>query len=120
MISNYILAEMKVALHIVVVILIIHDLKLYNVSIFNMCSICCCSSDKQCPILMDFLRSGIHFASVDITNDKIKMRRTWGLEIPSACHIDLQRIFRLDRDKTGMADMAVAVIEEDDYADMKT
>ena len=30
MISNYILTEMKVALHIVVVILIIHDLKLYN------------------------------------------------------------------------------------------
>jgi hypothetical protein len=69
---------------------------------------------------MDFLRSGIHFASVDITNDKIKMRRTWGLEIPSACHIDLQRIFKLENDKTGMADMAVAVIEEDDYAEMKT
>ena len=70
---------------------------------------------------MEFLlRSGIHFASVDITNDKIKMRRTWGIEIPAACHIDLQRIFKLENDKTGMADMAVAVIEEDDYAEMKT
>ena len=84
-----------------------------------MCSICCCSSDKQCPILMDFLRSGIHFASVDITNDKIKMRRTWGIQIPSTCHIDLQDLFRLDHVKTGMADMAVALID-DAYADMKT
>ena len=69
---------------------------------------------------MDFLRSGIHFASVDITNDKIKMRRTWDLEIPAACHIDLHALFRLNHDKTGMADMAVAVIDEDEYADMKT
>ena len=69
---------------------------------------------------MEFLlRSGIHFASVDITNDKIKMRRTWGIEIPAACHIDLQDKFRLQHDKTGMADMAAAVIDEE-YADMKT
>jgi DNA polymerase elongation subunit (family B) len=69
---------------------------------------------------MEFLlRSGIHFASVDITNDKIKMRRTWGIEIPAACHIDLQGKFRLEHDKTSMANMAAAVIDEE-YADMKT
>ena len=69
---------------------------------------------------MDFLRSGIHFASVDITNDKIKMKRTWpGLEIPSACHIDLQAIFRLEHSKTGMAAVASAVIDEDAYKNMK-
>ena len=68
---------------------------------------------------MEFLRSGIHFISVDITNDKIKMRRTWGIEIPAACHIDLQGKFRLEHDKTSMANMAAAVIDEE-YAGMKT
>ena len=68
---------------------------------------------------MEFLRSGIHFVSVDITNDKIKMRRTWGIEIPAACHIDLQGKFRLEHDKTSMANMAAAVIDEE-YAGMKT
>uniref|UniRef100_A0A8I6XUJ1 3'-5' exonuclease domain-containing protein n=1 Tax=Hordeum vulgare subsp. vulgare TaxID=112509 RepID=A0A8I6XUJ1_HORVV len=52
------------------------------------------SSDKHCPELMDFLRSGITFATVDITNDKLKMR-------------------------TSMAHMAVALIDEE-YSDMKT
>ena len=108
-ISNYILLSLQI---------ILLDLKLYVGSIFNMCFICC-RSDKQCPILMDFLRSGIHCASVDITNDRIKMRRTWCLEIPSACHIDLQAIFRLDHAKTRMADMASAVIDEDTYKNMK-
>ena len=68
---------------------------------------------------MDFLRSGIRFASVDITNDNIKMRRTWGIEIPAACRIDLQGKFRLEHDKTSMANMAFALIDEE-YADMKT
>jgi hypothetical protein len=68
---------------------------------------------------MEFLRSGIYFASVDITNDKIKMRRTWGIEIPAECHIDLQGRFRLEHDKTSMADMAAALIDEH-YAHMKT
>lgn len=68
---------------------------------------------------MDFLRSGINFASVDLTNDKIKMKHIWGLEIPSACHIDLQAIFRLEHLKTGMAAMASAVIDEHAYKDMK-
>uniref|UniRef100_A0A8I6YB11 3'-5' exonuclease domain-containing protein n=1 Tax=Hordeum vulgare subsp. vulgare TaxID=112509 RepID=A0A8I6YB11_HORVV len=52
------------------------------------------SSDKHCPELMDFLRSGITFATVDITNDKLKMR-------------------------TSMAHMAVALIDEE-YGDIKT
>ena len=68
---------------------------------------------------MEFLRSGIYFASVDITNDKIKMRCTWGIEIPAECHIDLQGRFRLEHDKTSMADMAAALIDEH-YTDMKT
>jgi len=68
---------------------------------------------------MEFLCSrGIYFASVDISNDKIKMSRTWGIEIPAECHIDLQSKFRLEYDKTSMADMAAALIDED-YADMK-
>ena len=68
---------------------------------------------------MDFLCSGIHFASVDITNDKIKMKCTWGFEISSVCHIDLQAIFRLEHLKTGMAATASAVLDEDAYKDMK-
>ena len=68
---------------------------------------------------MDFLRSGIRFASVDIRNDKIKMRKTRDIEIPAACHIDLQDIFKLEHDRTSMASMAVALIDEQ-YADMKT
>ena len=47
------------------------------------------------------------------------MRRTWGIEIPAACHIDIQRIFKLKHDKTSMADMAFTLIDEE-YADMKT
>ncbi|KAE8767790.1 hypothetical protein D1007_60810 [Hordeum vulgare] len=54
------------------------------------------SSDKKCPKLMDFLRSGIRFTSVDITNDMTNMRRNFGIEIPAACHIDLQGLFQLD------------------------
>ena len=68
---------------------------------------------------MDFLRSGIRFASVDIRNDKIKMKKTWDIEIPAACHIDLQDIFKLEHDRTSMASMAVALIDEE-YADMKS
>ena len=68
---------------------------------------------------MNFLRSGIRFASVDIRNDKIKMRKTWDIEISVACHIDLQDIFKLEHDRTSMARMAVALIDEQ-YADMKT
>ena len=67
---------------------------------------------------MDFPRSGISFASVDIKNDKIKMKKTWDIEIPAACHIDLQDIFKLEHDRTSMASMAVALIDEQ-YADMK-
>ena len=67
---------------------------------------------------MEFVRSGIYFASVDITNDKIKMRSTWGIEIPADRHIDLQGRFKLEHDKTSMADMAAALIDEE-YAGMK-
>jgi hypothetical protein len=67
---------------------------------------------------MEFLCSGIYFANVDITNDKIKMRRTWGIEILAECHIDLQGRFRLEYDKTSMANMAALLIDEE-YADMK-
>ncbi|KAI4983421.1 hypothetical protein ZWY2020_023913 [Hordeum vulgare] len=49
-------------------------------------------SDKDCPELMDFLRSGITFASVDIRNDKLKMRHSFGIEIPAGCLVDLQTI----------------------------
>ena len=69
---------------------------------------------------MDFLvNSGIHFCSVDITNDKIKMMRTWGIEIPAVCHIDLQDLIHYRYpEKTGMADMA-AVLIDPKYAGMK-
>ncbi|KAI4978367.1 hypothetical protein ZWY2020_014921 [Hordeum vulgare] len=67
---------------------------------------------------MDFLRSGIHFASVDITNDKPNMRRNFGIEIPAECHIDLQGLFQLEYPRTSMADMAAALIDEE-YHDMK-
>lgn len=68
---------------------------------------------------MDFLCSGIHFASVDIRNDKLKMRHNFGIEIPSDCHIDIQDKFKLEHERTSMAHMAVALIDEE-YADMKT
>ena len=69
---------------------------------------------------MDFLvNNGIHFASVDITNDKIKMMSTWGIEIPADCHIDLQDLIQFRyAEKTGMADMA-AVLIDPEYAGMK-
>uniref|UniRef100_A0A8I6WNG8 3'-5' exonuclease domain-containing protein n=1 Tax=Hordeum vulgare subsp. vulgare TaxID=112509 RepID=A0A8I6WNG8_HORVV len=76
-------------------------------------------SDKHCPELMEFLRSGITFASVDIRNDKLKMRHSFGIEIPAGCLVDLQTIFRLRHDRTSMAHMAVALIDES-YGDMKT
>uniref|UniRef100_A0A8I6WKQ4 Uncharacterized protein n=1 Tax=Hordeum vulgare subsp. vulgare TaxID=112509 RepID=A0A8I6WKQ4_HORVV len=77
------------------------------------------SSDKHYPELMDFLRSGIHFATVDIRNDKLKMRHNFGIEIPADCHIDIQDKFKLEHERTLMAHMAVALIDED-YADMNT
>uniref|UniRef100_A0A8I7BA24 Uncharacterized protein n=1 Tax=Hordeum vulgare subsp. vulgare TaxID=112509 RepID=A0A8I7BA24_HORVV len=77
------------------------------------------SSDKHCPKLMEFLRSSIYFASIDITNDKIKMRHTWGIEIPAECHVDLHGRFRLEPDKTSMAHMA-AVLIDGEYTDMNT
>ena len=69
---------------------------------------------------MDFLvNSGIRFASVDITNDKIKMMHTWGIEIPADCHIDLQDLIQLRYpEKTGMADMAAVLIDQE-YAGMQ-
>uniref|UniRef100_A0A8I6XI19 3'-5' exonuclease domain-containing protein n=1 Tax=Hordeum vulgare subsp. vulgare TaxID=112509 RepID=A0A8I6XI19_HORVV len=76
-------------------------------------------SDKHCPELMDFLRSGITFATVDIRNDKLKMRHNFGIEIPAGCLVDLQTVFRLRHDRTSMAHMAVALIDEE-YGDMKT
>ncbi|KAM0848630.1 hypothetical protein ACQ4PT_054253 [Festuca glaucescens] len=76
------------------------------------------SSDPWCPKLMDFLRSGVHFASVDIRNDKKAMKESWNIEIPGECHIDLQDLFKLERDRTGMADMAAALIDKT-YKGMK-
>uniref|UniRef100_A0A8I6WPS4 3'-5' exonuclease domain-containing protein n=1 Tax=Hordeum vulgare subsp. vulgare TaxID=112509 RepID=A0A8I6WPS4_HORVV len=76
-------------------------------------------SDKHCPELMDFLRSGISFATVHIRNDKLKMRYSFGIEIPTDCLVDLQTVFRLRHDRTSMAHMAVALIDEE-YGDMKT
>uniref|UniRef100_A0A8I7BFT0 3'-5' exonuclease domain-containing protein n=1 Tax=Hordeum vulgare subsp. vulgare TaxID=112509 RepID=A0A8I7BFT0_HORVV len=76
-------------------------------------------SDKHCPGLMEFLRSGVTFASVDIRNDRLKMRHNFGIEIPAGCLVDLQTIFRLRHDRTSMAHMAVALIDES-YGDMKT
>jgi hypothetical protein len=67
---------------------------------------------------MDFLRSGVHFASVDIRNDKIAIKQSWNIEIPTQCHIDLQDLFKLDRDRTGMADMAASLIDSS-YKGMK-
>uniref|UniRef100_A0A8I6YQ40 3'-5' exonuclease domain-containing protein n=1 Tax=Hordeum vulgare subsp. vulgare TaxID=112509 RepID=A0A8I6YQ40_HORVV len=76
-------------------------------------------SDKHCPELMDFLRSSITFATVDIRNDKLKMRHSFGIEIPAGCLVDLQTVFMLRHDRTSMAHMAVALIDEG-YGDMKT
>uniref|UniRef100_A0A8I6X1Q3 3'-5' exonuclease domain-containing protein n=1 Tax=Hordeum vulgare subsp. vulgare TaxID=112509 RepID=A0A8I6X1Q3_HORVV len=76
-------------------------------------------SDKHCPGLMEFLRSGVTFASVDIRNDRLKMRHSFGIEIPAGCLVDIQTIFKLQHDRTSMARMAVALID-DSYADMKT
>uniref|UniRef100_A0A8I6YBN2 3'-5' exonuclease domain-containing protein n=1 Tax=Hordeum vulgare subsp. vulgare TaxID=112509 RepID=A0A8I6YBN2_HORVV len=76
-------------------------------------------SDKHCPGLMKFLRSGVTFASVDIRNDRLKMRQSFGIEIPAGCLVDLQTIFRLRHDRTSMAHMAIALIDES-YDDMKT
>uniref|UniRef100_A0A8I6Y7J6 3'-5' exonuclease domain-containing protein n=1 Tax=Hordeum vulgare subsp. vulgare TaxID=112509 RepID=A0A8I6Y7J6_HORVV len=76
-------------------------------------------SGKHCPELMDFLRNGITFATVDIRNDKLKMRYSFGIEIPTDCLVDLQTVFRLRHDRTSMAHMAVALIDEE-YGDMKT
>ncbi|XP_051221343.1 uncharacterized protein [Lolium perenne] len=76
------------------------------------------SSLKWCPKLMDFLCSGVHFASVDIRNDKIAIKQSWNIEIPNECHIDLQDLFKLDRDRTGMADMAATLIDSS-YKGMK-
>uniref|UniRef100_A0A8I7B964 3'-5' exonuclease domain-containing protein n=1 Tax=Hordeum vulgare subsp. vulgare TaxID=112509 RepID=A0A8I7B964_HORVV len=76
-------------------------------------------SDKHCPGLMEFLHSGVTFASVDIRNDRLKMRHNFGIEIPAGCLVDLQTIFRLRHDRTSMAHMAVALIDES-YGDMKT
>ena len=91
-------------------------------AVCNICSILicfCCSSDKHCPELMDFLHKGITFATVDITNDKLNMRHNFGIEIPTGCLIDLQTVFRLRHVRTSMAHMAVALIDEE-YGDMKT
>ena len=91
-------------------------------AVCNICSILicfCCRSDKHCPELMDFLRSGITLASVDIRNDKLKMRHNFGIEIPADCLIDPQEEFRLRHERTLMAHMTVALINEE-YADMKT
>uniref|UniRef100_A0A8I6X2F0 3'-5' exonuclease domain-containing protein n=1 Tax=Hordeum vulgare subsp. vulgare TaxID=112509 RepID=A0A8I6X2F0_HORVV len=63
--------------------------------------------------------SGIHYASVDIRNDKLKMRHNFGIEIPAHYHIDIQDKFKLEHERTSMAHMAVAVIDEE-YADMRT
>ena len=69
---------------------------------------------------MTFLCSGIRFASVDISNDVIKMKKSFNIEIPAACHIDIQEIFRpRHHERTSMAHMAVDLID-DYYADMKT
>uniref|UniRef100_A0A8I6YF46 3'-5' exonuclease domain-containing protein n=1 Tax=Hordeum vulgare subsp. vulgare TaxID=112509 RepID=A0A8I6YF46_HORVV len=76
-------------------------------------------SDKHYPELMDFLRTGITFATVDIRNDKLKMRHNFGIEIPAGCLVDLQTVFRLPHDRTSMAHMAVALIDAE-YGDMKT
>ena len=91
-------------------------------AVCNICSILicfCCRSDKHCPGLMEFLRSGVTFASVDIRNDRLKMRHSFGIEIPAGCLVDIQMIFKLQHDRTSMARMAVALID-DSYADMKT
>ena len=70
---------------------------------------------------MDILcNSGIRFASVDINNDKIKMRKSFNIQIPSAFHTDLQDIFRSRHQNwNSMVHMAVDLIDHY-YADMKS
>ena len=70
---------------------------------------------------MDFLvNSSLHSVSVDITKDQMKMMRTWDIEIPEDCYIDLQDLIHFDEQdgKTVMAHMSTAYIHED-YARMK-
>ncbi|XP_071680524.1 uncharacterized protein [Lolium perenne] len=58
------------------------------------------------------------WSSIDIRNDKKTMKESWNIEIPGECHIDLQDLFKLERDRTGMANMAVALIDKT-YKGMK-
>ena len=72
---------------------------------------------------MDFLvNSGLDFVSVDITNDQVKMKHTWDIEIPEDHYIDLQDLMHFEEKeggKTGMAQMATAYIHQR-YEEMKT
>ena len=45
--------------------------------------------------------------------------QSWGIEIPDECHIDLQGLFKIHRERTGIADMVAALIDEE-YKKMKT
>ena len=70
---------------------------------------------------MDFLvNNGFDFVSVDITNDQMKMERTWNFEIPEDHYIDLQDLIHFEEKegKTGMAPMATAFIHQE-YDAMK-
>ncbi|XP_051212060.1 uncharacterized protein [Lolium perenne] len=58
------------------------------------------------------------WSSVDIRNDKIAMKQSWNIDIASQYHIDLQDLFKLEPDRTGMADMANSLIDKS-YKGMK-
>ena len=73
------------------------------------------------PALSNFLlKKQIYFSSVDVTNDRTVMQRTWGFKIPADYHIDLQHWYQKDGNvKTGMATMAADLIDPH-YVTMKT
>ena len=81
-----------------------------------------CSSDWwQSPALADFFREGgVKFASVDTSNDKRVLGRTWNFSIPDENYEDIQDLYYdvYKQKKAGMAPMAEKLIDPF-YQDMK-
>ncbi|CAM0956221.1 unnamed protein product [Alopecurus aequalis] len=75
----------------------------------------------QSPVLADFFREGgIKFASVDTSNEKRVLGRTWNFSIPDENYEDIQDLYYdvYKQKKAGMAPMAEKLIDLW-YKDMK-
>ena len=81
-----------------------------------------CSSDWwQSPALSDFLcEGGVKLGSVDTSNDKRVLGRTWNFSIPQENYEDIQDLYYdvYKIKKAGMATMAAKIIDPW-YEDMK-